>query len=274
MDKLFCGTNVIDLSTPVVMGILNLTPDSFFDGGNYPDIDARIKQVGKMLGEGASIIDLGAVSTRPGADDVDEAAEISRLVPTLKAVLQHFPGCTVSVDTFRPAVARAAVENGAGMINDIYGGRFDQSMLQTVASLNVPYILMHMKGSPARMQDHPDYADVVAEVSYFFEQQVSKCRAAGIRQVIRDPGFGFGKTIEQNFSLLSHLEEFTSPEIPLLVGISRKSMIYRHLDIQPSESLNGTTALHAIALLKGADILRVHDVKQAVEAIRLVRMLD
>jgi dihydropteroate synthase len=273
MTKLFCNANVLDLSKPVVMGILNITPDSFFDGGRFPGMDDRLRRVEKMLTEGASIIDVGAISTRPGAGDVDEGEEIRRLIPTITAIAGHFPDCIVSVDTFRPAVARLAVEHGAGMINDIYGGRFQPGMFETVAALNVPYVLMHMKGTPRDMQDNPAYSDVVAEVSYFFENQMNQCRQAGIRQVILDPGFGFGKTVEHNFSLLAHLGEFKSTGTPVLVGLSRKSMINKQLSIHASEALNGTTVLNTIALIKGADILRVHDVKEAMEAIRLTEML-
>jgi dihydropteroate synthase len=273
MAKLFCGSKVLDLSTPVVMGILNLTPDSFFDGGKFLSVGAQLHQVEKMLQDGASIIDVGAVSTRPGAAEVDELAEMERVLPSLKAILDHFPGCILSVDTFRARVARAAVEQGASMINDIYGGRYEKGMFETMASLDVPVILMHMKGVPATMQDNPTYSDVVAEVTYFFENQLNQCRDKGIKQVILDPGFGFGKTVGQNFELLARLDGFKSLGVPILAGISRKSLINKHLNIHPSEALNGTTVLNTIALMKGADILRVHDVKEAVEAVRLVKMI-
>ncbi|MCX6306334.1 MAG: dihydropteroate synthase [Bacteroidetes bacterium] len=273
MTKLYCGSKEIDLSSPVVMGILNLTPDSFFDGGNFLNIDNQLRQAERMLSEGAAIIDLGAVSTRPGAPAVSESMELERLLPAIAAIMNHFPGCIVSADTFRPRVAKAAVEHGAGMINDIYGGRYEQGMFETVASLRVPYVLMHMKGTPAGMQNNPAYTDVVAEVAYFFDQQLQQCREKGVRQVILDPGFGFGKTVEHNFALLARLEEFRTAGTPILVGISRKSLVNKPLNIPPSEALNGTTVLNTIALMKGADILRVHDVKEAVEAIRLVGML-
>ena len=274
MSKLFCGKKTIDLSTPVVMGILNLTPDSFYDGGRYPDRDSWLRQTEKMVRDGASIIDVGAVSTRPKAADVEEEAEIERIIPALHLLCNTFPESVFSVDTFRPGVARASVENGATMINDIYGGRFDQGMLDTVASFNVPYVLMHMKGTPATMQENPFYSDVVAEVNYFFEQQLARCREKGVSQVILDPGFGFGKNVIHNFSLLSRLDEFKSAGVPILAGLSRKSMINRVLQLKPEDALNGTTVLNTIALLKGADILRVHDVKEAVEAIRLVKMIS
>jgi dihydropteroate synthase len=273
MSKLFFNTQELDLTTPVVMGILNLTPDSFFDGGSFLTKDSQLHQVEKMLKDGASIIDVGAVSTRPGASDVAEHEELKRLIPSIKAIIKQFPECILSADTFRPVVARAAVEHGATMINDIYGGRYDEVMLETIASLDVPYILMHMKGTPATMQTAPTYADVTPEVVYFFEKQLNHCREKGINQVICDPGFGFGKTLEQNFTLLSHLDDFKSLDRPILVGLSRKSMINRHLNIHPSEALNGTTVLNTIALMKGASILRVHDVKEAVETIRLCGMV-
>jgi dihydropteroate synthase len=273
MDKLFCGTIELDISTPVVMGILNITPDSFYDGSKFVTLDAQLHRVEKMLADGASIIDIGAVSTRPGAMEVDEQEEIRRLIPAVRAIMETFPECILSCDTFHPVVARAAVDNGARMINDIYGGRFGKGMLETVGSLNVPYILMHMKGTPLTMQDNPVYSDVVAEISYFFEKQLDQCRANGIRQVILDPGFGFGKTLGQNFMLLEHLDELHAPGLPLLVGLSRKSLITKYLNINASEALNGTTVLNTIALLKGAKILRAHDVKEAREAIRLVKML-
>ncbi len=273
MEKLFCGTKELDISSPVVMGILNLTDDSFYDGGKFPSPDTLLRQVERMLTDGASIVDAGAVSTRPGAAEVNEAEELRRLIPSIDAIMKRNPGCILSVDTFRPKVARIAVEHGACMVNDIYGGRYEDGMFETVASLKVPYILMHMKGTPSNMQESPSYSDVVSEVAWFFENQLSRCRAAGVRQVIIDPGFGFGKTVEHNFALLSGLDVFRSLGAPLLVGLSRKSMINRALNITPAEALNGTTVLNTVALMKGAGILRVHDVKEATEAIRLVRML-
>lgn len=273
MKQIFCNGHILDLASPVVMGILNVTPDSFFDGGRYLSLDDQLKSVEQMLADGATIIDIGAVSTRPGSKEVSQEEEMERLIPSLKAIRQHFHGCFISVDTYRAPVARAMIENGADIINDIYGGRFDEDMMQTIAGFNVPYILMHMKGAPETMQKNPEYSDVVAEITYFFEQQLTRCREAGVRQVIIDPGFGFGKTIEHNFSLLSHLDTFQSLGVPVLVGLSRKSMINKALQIKPLEALNGTTVLNTIALLKGADILRVHDVKEALEAIKLVRLM-
>lgn len=256
------------------MGILNLTPDSFYDGGKFLSIDKQLAQVEQMLLEGASIIDLGAVSTRPGAGEVCQTGELERLLPSLRAIRIRFPECILSVDTFRPLVARAAVNYGAGMINDIYGGRYEEGMFDTIATLNVPYIMMHMKGNPGNMQENPTYSDVVAEIVYFFEQQTSKARLNGLQQIILDPGFGFGKTDVHNYRLLSHLDDFKSLGYPVMVGLSRKSMINRILKTKPREALNGTTVLNTIALIKGADILRVHDVKEAIQAIKLVGMLE
>ncbi|MDP1623617.1 MAG: dihydropteroate synthase [Bacteroidales bacterium] len=273
MAKLFCGSKELYLTTPVVMGILNVTPDSFFDGGRFSSHEEQLRHAERMLNEGASIIDIGAVSTRPGAMEVGEHEELRRLIPSIKTINEHFPECILSVDTYRAGVARAAVEHGASMINDIYGGRYGEGMLETIASLKVPYILMHMKGTPANMQENPEYRNLLAEVVNFFENKLGECREKGVRQVIIDPGFGFGKTVEQNFTLLAHLEQFKSMGVPILAGISRKSMINKLLNIRASEALNGTTVLNTIALIKGADILRVHDVKEAVEAIRLVRMI-
>ncbi len=254
------------------MGILNVTPDSFYDGGRFPDMGSRIRHVEKMVRDGAAIVDVGAVSTRPGAPAVEEKEEMTRITEALGRLCREFPGTVFSVDTYRPCVARAAVEKGAGMINDIYGGRFDKAMIDTVAALNVPYVLMHMKGTPETMQLAPSYSDVVAEVTYFFEQQLAQCREKGVRQVIIDPGFGFGKEVTHNFTLLSRLNSFLSLGAPILAGLSRKSMINRVLNTAPQDAMNGTTVLNTIALLKGASILRVHDVKEASEAIRLVKM--
>jgi len=255
------------------MGIMNLTPDSFYDGGKFSGIDNTLAKVEQMLLEGASVIDLGAVSTRPGAAEVSQTEEMERLLPSLRAIRIRFPGCILSVDTFRPVVASAAVSYGADMINDIYGGRYEEDMFSTIASLNVPYVMMHMKGHPQNMQENPSYSDVVAEINYFFEQQTAKCRMSGVQQIIVDPGFGFGKTDDHNYLLLSGLDEFKSLGYPVMVGLSRKSMINRILKTGPEDALNGTTILNTIALLKGADILRVHDVKEAIQAIRLVGML-
>ena len=274
MNKLFWETKELDLAIPLVMGILNITPDSFFDGGRYTTLSDQLTHAEQMIRDGASIIDIGAVSTRPGSAEVSETFEIERLLPALKSIRKHFPDCFISVDTFRSSVARAVIGEGADMINDIYGGRFEKGMLDTMATLNVPYIIMHMQGSPLNMQQNPGYADVVAEVTYFFEKQLDLCREKGIRQVLVDPGFGFGKSVEHNFALLEHLDGFKSFGMPVVAGLSRKSMINRVLKITPAEAGNGTTVLTTIALMKGADILRVHDVKEAMEAVKLVRQLS
>jgi dihydropteroate synthase len=260
----------LDLASPLVMGILNITPDSFFSQGYCGSIDKQLRQVEKMLDEGASIIDIGAVSTRPGASAVPEAEELDRLVPSLKAIRHRFPHCFISVDTFYPLVAQEALTLGADMINDIYGGRYDTKMFELIGKVNAPYILMHMKGEPNTMQLHPEYQDVVAEIAYFFVQQTAKLRELGARQIIIDPGFGFGKTVEHNFEILARLQEFESLESPIAVGISRKSMIQKTIGVKADEALNGSSVLNTIALIKGANILRVHDVKEAMEAVKLV----
>ncbi len=261
----------IDLSSPVVMGILNITPDSFFDGGKYSGKDAILFQTDKMLNEGAAIIDVGAFSSRPGADEITEEEELNRLIPALRLLIDKFPEAIFSVDTFRSNVARIAIENGAHIINDISGGTFDDDMFTTIADLNVPYVLMHIKGTPRNMQDNPQYVDVVQEVKYFFKNQLRKLKNVGVTSnVILDPGFGFGKTLKNNYELLKDISIFKDLGFPVLVGISRKSMINKVLNISPSEALNGTTVLNTVALLNGANILRVHDVKEAVEAVRLV----
>jgi len=274
MFRLNCNGKPLDLSVPAVMGILNITPDSFFDGGKFLTITDQLRKVEQMLGEGASIIDIGAVSTRPGAGEVCQTSELEKLLPSVKAIRQNFPSAIISVDTFRPLIARAAVEQGADMINDIYGGRFETGkMMETVALLKVPYIMMHMKGDPGNMQVNPSYSDVIAEVLYFFEKQVAEARSKGIHGIIIDPGLGFGKTIEHNYRLLAGLESLQSLDVPLMVGLSRKSMIYRVLGTGPEDALAGTSVLQAIALMKGACLLRAHDVKEAVDAVKLIETL-
>jgi dihydropteroate synthase len=274
MFRLNCNGKPLDLSVPAVMGILNITPDSFFDGGQYLSVADQLRQVEIMLGQGAKIIDIGAVSTRPGAAEVCQTGELERILPSLKAIRHSFPSAILSVDTYRPLIARAAVENGADMINDIYGGRFEQgAMMDTIASLNIPYIIMHMKGDPHNMQDNPLYSDILAEITYFFEKQIARAKAKGIQGIIIDPGFGFGKTIEHNYRLLSGLETLQSLNTPVLAGLSRKSMIYKVLGNGPGDALSGTIVLQTVALMKGALILRAHDVKEAVEAIQLLETL-
>lgn len=264
-----------DLSHPVVMGILNITPDSFFDGGKYFSESDKIKaRIDQILTEGGKIIDIGAYSSRPGADDVSEDEEYRRLTRTFDVIAANYSDLTISVDTFRSGIARKAVlEFGVDIINDISAGEIDKNMFTTVAELNVPYILMHMQGRPADMQDSPTYADVVEDIVLYLSRKVMELRQLGVKDIIIDPGFGFGKTLEQNYALLNRLEAFDVFELPLLVGISRKSMIYKLLNKTPQESLNGATVLNTLALTKGASILRVHDVKEAVECVTIFEAL-
>jgi dihydropteroate synthase len=255
------------------MGILNLTPDSFYAGSRFNGFEAVLAQSEMMLEAGADILDLGGQSTRPGAAHVSAEEELSRVLPALEALLQRFPDAVVSIDTFYASVARACVKAGASIINDISAGEDDPNMLETVAQLQVPYIAMHKKGTPQNMQQLADYDDVTKEVMSYFAEKISLFRKHGIHEVVLDPGFGFAKTVAQNFELLSRLEDFRALGHPLLVGVSRKSMIWRTLNSNPEEALNGSTALHAVALMKGASILRVHDVREAVETIRLLDCL-
>jgi dihydropteroate synthase len=267
--SLICGDNELILDKPLVMGILNLTPDSFFDGGRYTTRDAWIAQAEKMIAEGAAIIDLGAVSTRPGALEVSENEEISRLLPALEFLATRYPETVFSVDTYRSDVVKRSAEAGAGIINDISGGTFEEGFFKAVAKTGLPYILMHMQGTPATMQLNPVYENITKEVDHFFAKKSEELLISGIRQLILDPGFGFGKTIEHNYELLRNLGTFTKHGFPVLIGISRKSMIYKLLEITPDEALSATYALHLTALLNGADILRVHDVKEAVQVIKI-----
>ncbi|HEY6161450.1 MAG TPA: dihydropteroate synthase [Bacteroidia bacterium] len=265
--------NSLDLTTPRVMGILNVTPDSFFDGGKYISREKIIVQVEKMLKDGASIIDVGGYSTRPGAGDVPVQEELGRLIPAIKTIREHFPSAIISADTFRGAVAREAVAAGAGMINDVSGGTLDEKMLDAVAELNVPYVLMHTRGSPQTMKEMTDYKDVFAEVMNYFVHRINLAISKGVTQLIIDPGFGFAKTTEQNYILLNRLSEFQKFGFPVLVGVSRKSMINKVLGTKAAEALNGTTVVNTIALMNGADILRVHDVREAMEAVKIVNFV-
>ena len=266
--------SLLDLSQPRVMGILNVTPDSFYAGSRTQTEAEIVRRVKQIVSEGAAIIDIGAYSSRPNADNVSAREEMERLRMGLKILFEIQPDAVVSVDTFRADVARMCVEEyGVAIINDIAAGEMDANMFHTVAALNVPYIMMHMQGTPQSMQQHPHYDNLLEEVLLYFARKVQQLRDLGVKDIILDPGFGFGKTIEHNYELLSHLEEFRIFELPLLVGVSRKSMIYRLLDITPQEALNGTTVLDTICLLKGADILRVHDVKEAVETVRIVQAM-
>ena len=266
--------SLLDLSQPRVMGILNVTPDSFYAGSRTQTEAEIVRRVRQIVSEGAAIIDIGAYSSRPNADNVSSREEMERLRMGLKILFEIQPDAVVSVDTFRADVARMCVEEyGVAIINDIAAGEMDTDMFHTVAALNVPYIMMHMQGTPQSMQQHPHYDNLLKEVFLYFARKVQQLRDLGVKDINLDPGFGFGKTMEHNYELLSHLEEFRIFELPLLVGVSRKSMIYRLLDITPQEALNGTTVLDTICLLKGADILRVHDVKEAVETVRIVQAM-
>lgn len=266
--------SLLDLSVPCVMGILNITPDSIYAGSRMQteaEITARAQQI---LDEGAGIIDIGAYSSRPNAENVSPHEEMERLRMGLEILRKTHPGAIISVDTFRADVARMCVEEyGVAIINDIAAGEMDTDMFRTVAELNVPYIMMHMQGTPQNMQKHPHYDNVLKEVFLYFAQKVQQLRDLGMKDIILDPGFGFGKTVEHNYELLAHLEEFRVFELPLLVGVSRKSMIYRLLGGTPQDALNGTTVLDTICLLKGADILRVHDVREAVETVKIVEAM-
>lgn len=269
-----CKGQLIDLSTPKVMGILNLTPDSFYDGGVHKDAASAIKQVEKMLHDGATFIDVGAYSSRPSSVDISEDEELKRILPILKLILEEFPETLISVDTFRSKIAKESVEAGVCMVNDISGGMIDKNMMQTVADLRVPYIMMHMRGTPQTMAKLTNYDNLLKEIFYYFSERVAAARQHGIVDVILDPGFGFAKTIDQNYEILNNLELFkTMFDMPLLIGLSRKSMVYKPLQSTSKGALNGTTVLNTIALQKGANILRVHDVKEAVECIKLVEQL-
>lgn len=264
-----CNGQLIDLSIPKVMGILNLTPNSFFDGGRYTTDDEIIQKVEKMLKDGTSFIDVGAYSSKPNAEFVSEAEELQRIVPIVNLILKHFPETLLSIDTFRSEVAKACIENGAAIINDISAGNLDEKMLETAAKYNVPYIMMHMKGTPQTMQSMTNYENIVKEMLFYFSEKTALARSFGINDLIVDPGFGFAKTLEQNYEVLQKLELFQMLELPLLAGFSRKSMIYKTLETSAVEALNGTTVLNTLALTKGAKILRVHDVKEAVECVTL-----
>lgn len=266
---------LLDLSAPQVMGILNVTPDSFFAGSRMQTETDITHRAAQILEEGATIIDIGAYSSRPNAEHISTEEEMSRLRTGLKIITRNHPEAILSVDTFRADVAAMCVEEyGVHIINDIAAGEMDNRMFDTVARLNVPYIMMHMKGTPQNMQKEPHYDDLIKEVFLYFARKVQQLRDLGMKDIILDPGFGFGKTVEHNYELMAHLEEFAIFELPLLVGVSRKSMITRLLNITPQEALNGTTVLDTISLLKGADILRVHDVKEAVEAVKIVEKLQ
>jgi len=262
--------HLISLDTPIVMGILNTTDDSFFDGGRYISDSAIVARAAQILEEGGTIIDIGGMSTRPGAIELNETTEMNRIKKSIHLILQTFPDALLSVDTWRASVAKMAITEGAAMINDVSGGTFDASMLSTIADLQVPYCLMHTSGKPDIMQQNTYYDDLLINILQFIGQQLERLKKMGVCDIIVDPGFGFGKTVEQNYQLMRHLEAFHIFELPLLVGISRKSMIYKLLETTPEHSLNGTSILNTLAVERGAHILRVHDVKEAVEVIKIV----
>ncbi len=266
--------NLVDLRLPIVMGILNVTPDSFYDGGRYSqDERSLLAQAEKHLHEGATLLDIGGYSTRPDAPVVSVEEERRRAVESVALIARKFPEAYLSVDTFRASIAREAVAAGACMINDISGGNLDAQMFETVAALQVPYIMMHMKGTPQTMKQLAQYDDLVIEILDYFQQKLAALRQAGVKDVILDPGFGFAKTIDHNYRLLANLQAFQVLDAPLLVGLSRKSMIYKRLKISPDEALNGTTVLHTVSLLQGASIIRAHDVKEAVQTIQLLNYI-
>ena len=265
-----CNSKLLDLSTPAIMGILNLTDDSFYDGGQHNSIKKALLQTEKMLDDGAKIIDIGAYSSRPKAKHISHDEEWQRLEKTLQIINKEFPQAILSIDTFRSEIARRSIDNGADIINDISAGNLDLQMFDTVADLNVPYIMMHMQGTPQTMQDNPHYNCIEKEVVNYFLNKVKTLQQKGLSKIIIDPGFGFGKTLEHNYQLLNNLEELHTLELPLLVGVSRKSMVYKVLETDAKNSLNGTTAIHTLCLSKGASILRVHDVKEAVECVKLI----
>jgi dihydropteroate synthase len=263
--------NLLDLQSPVVMGILNLTPDSFYDGGKYRQEKTIIERAIQIIQQGATIIDIGGYSSRPGASHIDEAEERKRIENGIKLVLKELPNAIISVDTFRASVAEAAINQGAALVNDISGGGMDPEMFQTVARLQIPYVLMHMKGTPQNMQQQTQYDNLLMETLDYFQHKLNTLFEMGVKDIIIDPGFGFAKTIDQNYELLKNLNYFQVLNQPILAGISRKSMIYKRLGIEVGDALNGTTVLNTIALMNGASILRVHDVKQAVETVKLFK---
>lgn len=269
-----CKGLLVDLSAPKVMGILNVTPNSFFDGGKYKNETEILSQVEKMVVDGATFIDIGAYSSKPNAEFVSEQEEIYRIVPVVDLILKHFPEAILSIDTFRGEVAKASIESGAAIINDIAAGNLDNNMFEIIAKYNVPYVMMHMRGNPQTMQTLTDYDDIVKEMLFYFSEKVAKARSFGINDLMIDPGFGFAKTVGQNYEVFQKMELFNMLELPLLVGVSRKSMIYKTLGTTIENALNGTTVLNTLALTKGAKILRVHDVKEAVECVALFNKIN
>jgi len=268
-----CRGRLLDLSTPKISGIVNVTPDSFYAGSRVMNEKEILHLAEKMLNDGASVLDVGGMSTRPGSEEISEDEELKRVIPSIEIIHKKFPEAIISVDTFRSMIAQEAVNAGAGMVNDISAGRLDENFLSTVAKMKVPYVLMHMKGTPRIMQQNPSYENVVKEVFDFLKEKILQLNSLGIHDIIVDPGFGFGKTVEHNFELLRHLHVLKIFELPILAGLSRKSMLCKTLRVNPDKALNGTTALHAVALMKGAKLLRVHDVKEAAEVITLLDQL-
>lgn len=273
MKSINCKGNLISFETPKIMGILNITPDSFYDGGTYSNLTKVENQVKKMLHEGADFIDIGAYSSRPSAIHISEKEELERILPVVEKLVATFPEIKISIDTFRSEVAKKCIENGACIINDIAAGNMDENMFLTIAKLQVPYIIMHMQGTPQNMQQNPTYEDVVQEVLYFFSKKIAKLHQLGLNDIITDVGFGFGKTIDHNYQLLHHLDLFKSLDKPMLVGVSRKSMVYKPVNSHAENALNATTVVNTLALMKGANILRVHDVKEAVEAVKITELM-
>jgi dihydropteroate synthase len=273
MYSINCKGTLVDLSSPKVMGILNITPDSFFDGGKYTSEKEIISHTEKMILDGATFIDIGAYSSRPGAKPISEEDELNRILPVVTNLVKEFPEIIISVDTFRSSIAKQCILNGAAIINDISAGSLDNNMFKTIAELQVPYIIMHMQGNPENMQANPTYNNIVQELLFYFSNKIAQLRKLGVNDIITDVGFGFGKTVAHNYHLLHHLKMFQNLEVPSLVGISRKSMLYKPLQINPEMALNATSSANTIALLHGANILRVHDVKEAMECIKIVDLL-
>lgn len=275
MKSLNCKGTLIDFNTPKVMGVINTTPDSFYDGEKPKDTDSILRLASQMLQEGATFLDIGGYSSRPSAKKVTEEEELQRVLPAIEAILKRFPDAIISIDTYRSKVAKEAVLHGVAMVNDISAGLLDKNMMATVAKLNVPYIMMHMRGTPQTMQapENTVYKNLITDIYHYFTERIAQARALGIDDVIVDLGFGFAKTREQNYELLDQLEVFKTLDVPILTGVSRKSMIYKTLNIEPSEALNGTTVLNSIALVRGTNIVRVHDVKEAMECIRILQEL-
>lgn len=269
-----CKGQLIDLSTPKVMGVLNLTPDSFYDGGIYKDDSSVLNQVEKMRNNGVTFIDVGGYSSRPNADEVSVDEELQRIIPIIQLILKHLPDTLISVDTFRSKVAKESIEAGGALVNDISAGHLDDNMLDTIGTLGVPFIMMHMRGNPKTMQQLTNYNDLLKDILSYFAEQIAKARALKINDLVIDPGFGFAKTLEQNYELLNKLQLLQLADLPVLVGVSRKSMIYKTLNTTSNHALNGTTALHMVALQKGAKILRVHDVKEAMECVTLYNQIN